>query len=136
MATKDDALRLLREGQSHQFAEPPDYVAVEKAYRTASEERSKLGRALPPACVYSRATRLTRGSGRYAYLRAIQLLPNDPRPLIAFGGLQHRLGQYAKAIQSIQAGLALKPHYAEADARLMLAEAFASANNLTQAATQ
>ena len=43
MATKDDALRLLREGQSHQFAEPPDYVAAEKAYRNAAKIAQSWG---------------------------------------------------------------------------------------------
>jgi Flp pilus assembly protein TadD len=135
MASHTDASRLLLEGQSHQFAEPPDYAAAEKAYRTATQVAPHWGEPYHwLAFVLQRRDSLQEAEN--AYLRAIQLLAGDPRPLIALGDLQRRRGQYGNAIKSLEAGLALKPHYAEADARLMLAEAFACANNLKQAAAQ
>jgi tetratricopeptide (TPR) repeat protein len=57
-----------------------------------------------------------------AYQQAIKLLPGDPRPLIALGQLQSTCAQLEEAISLLEAGLAMKPHYAEADARLFLAE--------------
>ena len=71
-----------------------------------------------------------------AYRQAIQLLAGDPRPLIALGRLQLGRGQYSEAIESLEAGLALKPHYAEADARLFLAEAFEQSGNVEHAIAQ
>jgi Flp pilus assembly protein TadD len=124
MASASDASQLLREGQSHSFAEPPDYAAAEKAYRAATNLSPEWGEPYHwLGFVLQRQGNLEEATD--AYQRAIHLLASDPRPINALGGLQRLRGQYDEAIKSLERGLALRPHYAEADARLMLAEAFA-----------
>ena len=130
-----EASSLLRQGQSHQFADPPNDVAAEKAYRAAihaslewGEPHHWLGSVLERQGYTQEASE--------AYRQAIQLLAGDPRPLIALGRLQLSRGQYSEAIESLEAGLALKPHYAEADARLFLAEAFERSGSVEQAISQ
>ena len=130
-----EASSLLRQGQSHQFADPPNAVAAEKAYRAAihaapgwGEPHHWLGSVLERQGYTQEASE--------AYRQAIQLLAGDPRPLIALGRLQLGRGQYSEAIESLEAGLALKPHYAEADARLFLAEAFEQSGNVEHAIAQ
>jgi tetratricopeptide (TPR) repeat protein len=135
MASETNASQLLREGQSYQFAEPPDYAAAEKAYRAATSASPAWGEPYHwLGFVLARQGHLQDAAD--AYLRAIHLLADDPRPLIALGDLQRRQGQFKEAIRSLQEGLALRPHYAEADARLMLAEAFECAGDLEQAVAQ
>lgn len=135
MTTQGEATRLFKEGQAHQFAEPPDYSAAEKAYRAAIDLSPQWGE--PHHClgfVLQQQGRLPEAED--ACKRAVCLLKDDPRPLIALGEVQRRRGRYHVAISSLEAGLALKPHYAEADARLMLAEALVGAKRLKDAAAQ
>ena len=135
MASSIDSSQLLLEGQSYQFAEPPDDAAAEKAYRAAvhiapawGEPYHWLGSVLErQGCAQEAAE---------SYQRAIHLLAGDPRPLIALGRLQGAGGQYNEAIKSLEAGLALQPHYGEADARLFLADAFERLGNIKQAVAQ
>jgi len=135
MESHEVALEFLREGQRHQFAEPPNYLAAEKAYRSATltapewgEPYHCLGAVLESQCRTKEAVE--------AYQQAIRLLPADPRPLIALGRLQTTCGHYAEAISLLQAGLATKPHYAEADAKLFLAEALERSGALEEAIAQ
>jgi tetratricopeptide (TPR) repeat protein len=135
MASSSDLSQLLREGQSFQFAEPPDDAAAEKAYRAAvriapawGEPYHWLGSVLERQGYAQEAAE--------AYQRAIHLLAGDPRPLIALGRLQGARGQSNEAIKSLEAGLALKPHYGEADARLFLADAFERSGNVEEAVAQ
>jgi Flp pilus assembly protein TadD len=130
-----DASQLLREGQSNQFAKPPDYTAAERAYRAAINISPDWGEPYHwLGFVLVRLGNLDEAED--AYRRAIHLLGGDARPLIALGDLQRIRGRYQEAIKSLEAGLALRPHYAEADARLMLAEAFECADNVAQAVAQ
>ncbi len=123
MASLSDASQLLREAQAHFFAEPPDYAAAETACRAATNVSPGWGEPFHwLGSVFERQGNLQGAAD--ACRRAIDLLAGDPRPLIALGRLQSRRGQHEEAIRLLQEGIALKPHYAEADARLMLAEAF------------
>jgi cytochrome c-type biogenesis protein CcmH/NrfG len=113
----------LQEGQRHQFAEPPDDRAAEQAYRAATRAAPEWGEPYH----WLASVLEKQGKAKEAvesYQRAIQLLPDDPRPLIALGVLHTAGGHYEEAIRLLEAGLAMKPHYAEADARLFLADAF------------
>jgi tetratricopeptide (TPR) repeat protein len=46
------------------------------------------------------------------------------------------MGRLAEAITSFRSGLELKPHYGEADARLMLADAFERSGKIQDAITE
>jgi tetratricopeptide (TPR) repeat protein len=128
----------LQQGQSYQFADPPNNAAAENAYRAAARAAPNwgepfhwLGFVLEKQGFPQEATE--------AYLKATQLLPGDPRPLIALGNLdnlERSRGQYSEAITFLEAGLALNPHYAEADVRLMLAEAFERSGSIEKAVAQ
>jgi tetratricopeptide (TPR) repeat protein len=135
MASPSDASQFLREGQSCQFAEPPKYAAAEKAYRAAAHAAPEWGEPYHWLGMVLERQGHTQEAAQ-AYQRAIHLLGGDPRPLIALGDLQRRRGQHKEAIASLEAGLALKPHYAEADARLILADALESSGNVEQAVAQ
>lgn len=130
-----DASSLLRQGQSYQFADPPNDVAAEKAYRAAIHSAPEWGEPYHWLGFVLERQSCTQDASE-AYRQAIRLLAGDPRPLIALGRLQLNRGQYSEAIKSLEAGLALKPHYAEADARLFLAEAFEHSGNVEQATAQ
>jgi tetratricopeptide (TPR) repeat protein len=135
MASPSDASQLLREGQSHQFADPPNYPAAEEAYRAAIRAAPACGE--PYHCLgFVLEKQGFVDEAIEAYQRAIRLLAGDPRPLIALGALQRSRGQYSEAINSLEAGLALNPHYAEADARLILAEAFERSGKIKEAIAQ
>jgi cytochrome c-type biogenesis protein CcmH/NrfG len=135
MADAGEASQLLRRGQAHQFADPPDYAAAEKAYREAiqaspgwGESSHWLGSAL------EQQGRLQDAADAFA--RASRLLPGDPRPIIAHGHVRRLSGQYQEAIDLLEAAIALKPHCAEADARLMLADAFMCGGKHEQAVAE
>ncbi|MBR1219262.1 tetratricopeptide repeat protein [Bradyrhizobium sp. U87765 SZCCT0131] len=70
------------------------------------------------------------------YRTAIDLDATDPRFWIAFGQCLSELHHWDEAIRALTRGIALKPHYCEADARLMLAEALYGAGRLRDARTQ
>jgi tetratricopeptide (TPR) repeat protein len=135
MGSHNDASEHLREGQRCQFAEPPDDLAAEKAYRAAMRAAPEWGEPY-----HWLGTVLERRDNAKdaveAYQRAIQLLTDDPRPLLALGRLQSACGQYQEAIRLLEAGLAMKPHYAEADARLFLAEALERSGAVERAVAQ
>lgn len=135
MTTQSEATRFFREGQSYRSAEPPDLIAAERAFRAAIGQSPQWGE--PYHClgfVLQQQGRLPEAEDACA--RAVSLLKGDPRPLIALGNVQRLRGRYHVAIRSLEAGVALKPHYAEADARLMLAEALVGAKKLKEAADQ
>lgn len=107
MTFPNDASQLLRQGQSYQFADPPNHAAAENAYRAAAcaapnwgEPFHWLGFVLEKQGFPEEATE--------AYLKATQLLPGDPRPLIALGNLQRSRGQYSEAITFLEAGASVK----------------------------
>ncbi len=131
----DVASEFLREGQRHHFAEPPNELAAEKAYRSATLTAPEWGEP------YRWLGAVLESQGRKeeavgAYQQAIRLLPDDPRPLIALGRLQTTYGHYAEAIGHLEAGLAMKPHYAEADTRLFLADALERSGAVDEAIAQ
>jgi Flp pilus assembly protein TadD len=135
MASASEASRLLQEGQSHFFAEPPDYAAAGNAVRAAMSVSPEWGEPFHwLGSILERQGNWQEAAN--AYHRAIDLLAGDPRPLIALGRLESLRGEHEDAIKFLQTGIALRPHYAEADARLMLAEAFERAENIEQAVAQ
>jgi tetratricopeptide (TPR) repeat protein len=59
-----------------------------------------------------------------SYKEAIRLDGQDPRFHISLGTCLLALRHWPEAVKALKRGLDLKPHYAEADARLWLAEAY------------
>ncbi len=134
-----DVLRLraegfLSEGRTHFFSDPPDYAAAARSFQKATELASDwgepfhaLGGALRQQGKLEEACEAER--------LAISLLPSDPRPLIALGWSLRLGGRYAEAVKFLEEGLSLKPHYGEADARIMLAETYECLGEIDKAVT-
>jgi len=126
---------ILKQGQKAFFAEPPDYKKAEACFEKVTslapnwvEGYHCLASALEGLGEKARAVQ--------AYKKAIECNCNDPRPRIALGRLLTSMAHLKEAIIELQLGLALKPHYCEADARLFLAEAFEKAKHLSKAIEQ
>jgi Flp pilus assembly protein TadD len=64
---------------------------------------------------------------------AIERDRSDPRHWISLGVVLIRLRHWDEAVKNLRRGLELKPAYAEADARLFLAEALEGAGRLPEA---
>src|SRR3569833_3433851 len=110
MGLHEIASEFLREGQRHHFAEPPNELAAEKAYRSATLTAPEWGEPYH----WLGAVLGSRGRTEEAVetnLQAIRLLPTDPRPLIALGHLQTTCGHYAEAIKQQKTKNTKKPHY-------------------------
>ena len=64
---------------------------------------------------------------------AVKLDDSDPRYWISLGVCLMKLCHWREAVNSLKKGVELKPHYAEADARMFLAEALAAAGRIKEA---
>ncbi len=127
-----EAMSLLKQGQDYSFSDSPDYIAAEKCFRKAIEISPKWGEAfhwLASALQQQNKLKEACETAR----QAIRLLPGDPRPLLSLGYFLVMSAQYAEAIPFFEEGLNLKPAYAEADARLGLAEAFEKLGQIEKA---
>jgi Flp pilus assembly protein TadD len=67
------------------------------------------------------------------YKAAIDLDPSDPRYWIGFGASLSALRHWDQAIEALTCGIALGLRYAEADARMMLADALCGAGRAREA---
>lgn len=107
---------------AHQSRRPPPSpnTAAAAAYSAACEKQAAGD--LPGAVIQ--------------YQHAIALDPADPRFWIAFGRCLSELRHWDQAVEALARGIALKPHYCEADARLMLADALCGAGRLRDARQQ
>ena len=118
-----EPLRLLKEGQEFHFQDPPDYAAAESSYRQAIDLATDWGEPVHwLACVLRDQNKLEEAA--VADRKAILLLPSDPRPILTLGWILTSLEQYPEAAELLEKGLELKPHYGEADSRLVLAEVY------------
>jgi tetratricopeptide (TPR) repeat protein len=70
------------------------------------------------------------------FRRAASLDSSDARYEIALGVCLLQLRHWDEAVKALSRGIELKPHYAEADARLYLAEALTNAGDLARAQEQ
>jgi tetratricopeptide (TPR) repeat protein len=71
-----------------------------------------------------------------AYAQATDLDGADPRYWIARGVALLQLRHFPEAVRCLRQGVALKPHYGEADARLFLADALWLAGRRAEAEEQ
>lgn len=126
---------VFKEGQKAFFSEPPDYAKAKDCF----DQVASLAPNWAEGHHYlaSALERLgEKGMAAKAYKKAIECDCKDPRPRIALGHLLASMGQLKGAIDELQLGLTLKPHYGEADARLLLAEAFEKSKELSKAVDQ
>ena len=68
-----------------------------------------------------------------AFKNLVEKHPNDPRFWIAFGTCLIKKKYWKEACAKLKTGLALKPHYGEAYARLCYAEALEQAKDIKSA---
>jgi len=123
------------EGTEAACAEPPDYEHALKAFREAkrlspNDANTRHWLATTLECL----ERLEEAAKEFR--AAINLDPADPRPYIAFGWMLFKQGRLQPAIQLLTQGVELKPHYGEADARLMLALVLLAAGKKKRACQQ
>ena len=70
------------------------------------------------------------------FLHAVDLDASDSRYWLSLGVCLLRLRHWNEAAMALSRGIELKPHYAEADARLFLAEALSNAGEIARAREQ
>jgi len=135
MEINDEAWKSLGEAQELFFDEPPDYEGaadlferVRASYSDWAEVHGWLGSTYAMLGDEERAAA--------AWQDAHRLDPRDARPLISFGVLLARQRHFEEAISLLEQGVALKPHYGFADARLFLAEAYEGSGQLEKAKEQ
>lgn len=127
-----DANVILRQGQEAYFAEPPNFEAARDSFLKVTGMKPDWVEGHHwLASVYEALEKIP--EAECSYLAAIVCDPNDSRPQIALGRLLLNDGRIDRAIVELERGVQLKPHYAEADARLFLAEAYEAAGNLAKA---
>jgi Flp pilus assembly protein TadD len=119
MATSN-AQQKLKEGQAFFYAEPPD---VGRAVSTFSE-LTRLAPEWAEGFFWLASAQLQQSgvvTAESAFRRAIALDPSDSRPHLWLGIGFERAGRLDESVRCLRAGLALKPHYGEADSRMTLA---------------
>ena len=112
------------------------FCAVPRALATAS-------RATSTRCSSMASSRLDmrkRDRGVVAELAAardaVKREPSDPRHWVALGVVLSRMRHWDEAVKALQRGVELKPAYAEADARMFLADALVGAGRRAEASRQ
>jgi tetratricopeptide (TPR) repeat protein len=130
-----EAPQLLKQGQDAYFAEPPDSALALKCFQRVTELAPTWveGHHWLASCQEQLALH---AEAIKSYRKAIECDPKDPRARIALGRLLSALGHQEQAIVELKDGIALKPHYGEADARLFLAEAYERAGDIRSAKQQ
>jgi Flp pilus assembly protein TadD len=125
----------IEKGRAHFFAKIPRFAQAAAAFREASrlapdwaEPLGWLAASLERQGDLAAAVKTAR--------QALDLDPKDPRHWISLGAMLIKQHHWPEAIRSLKQGLALRPHYAEADARLFLAEAYVGAGCKKDAETQ
>ncbi len=118
----DDAQLHLLLGQSFFFQRRPNPAEAVRAFRRVVDLSPDWGEGH----YWLGTVQEKRGQLREAvasFERAISLAPDDARPRIMLGVCLTRLKDYTTAIIHLRQGIALKPHYGEASAHLLLADA-------------
>ena len=126
---------ILRAGHELFFAQPPDYRGAAELFEKVvalkpdwAEGHYWLGTTYEELGDEEQAAR--------QWQVAHELDPSDDRPLIALGCLRSKQRRFVEAIGLLKSGIALKPHYGFADAKLFLAQALEGAGNIKQAKEQ
>ncbi|MDB6028638.1 MAG: repeat protein [Verrucomicrobiales bacterium] len=125
----------LKEGQKFLFAEPPDparaatiLAELTHVAPNSAEGFFWLASALLSQPDFSKA--------EAAFRKAIALDPTDSRAHLSLGSGLEQAGRLKEAVQCYRDGLALKPHYGEADSRLMLASVLKKLGRMDEAVVE
>src|SRR5262245_24808771 len=113
MATSN-AQQKLKEGQEFFYAEPPDLSRAVSIFR----EVTRLAPDWAEGFFWLASAQLQKSGvaeAESAFRRAIELDPADSRPHLWLGIGFERAGRLDDAVRCLRAGLALHPHYGEAD---------------------
>jgi len=131
-----DATQLLKQGMEAYFAEPPDSASALKCFERVTELAPTWveGHHWLASCQQKQLD--LQAKAIKSYRKAIECDPEDTRVRLALGRLLSQLGHQEQAIIMLKDGIALKPHYAEADARLFLAEAYERSGKIRSAKQQ
>jgi protein O-GlcNAc transferase len=122
----------LKEGQKFFYADPPDFsraadifIELTRLAPNWSEGFFWLASSLLEQSQFTEAETVFR--------KAIALDPMDSRPHLWLGIGFERSGRLDASVQSFRDGLALKPHYGEADSRMMLASVLKKLGKIDEA---
>jgi tetratricopeptide (TPR) repeat protein len=118
----DDAQLHLLLGQSFFFQRRPNLAEAVRGFRRVVDLRPDWGEGH----YWLGTVQEKKGQLREAvasFERAIGVAPDDTRPRIMIGVCLTRLKDYTAAVTHLREGIALKPHYGEASAHLLLADA-------------
>ena len=114
------AQQKLKEGQDLFYAEPPDFTKAAILFHEVTQLAPDWAEGH-----FMLASALLEHSGiseaAPAFRRAIELSPTDSRPHLWLGVGFEQAGRFDDAVRCLRDGLALKPHYGEADSRMVLA---------------
>ena len=114
------AQQKLKEGQEFFYGEPPD---VSRAV-TIFGEVTRLAPEWAEGFFWLASAQLQQSGladAESAFRRAIELDPTDSRPHLWLGIGFERAGRLDESVRCLCAGLALRPHYGEADSLMTLA---------------
>ncbi len=130
-----DPSKILSEGHDLFFADPPDYRGAATLFEKVIELTPDWVEGHQWLGSVYEALGDDDGAAR-EWQTACSLDPNDSRPLISLGVLRSRQRCFNDAIELLQLGIGLHPHYGLADAKLFLAEAFEGAQMISEAEQQ
>lgn len=127
-----DAMTILRDGQERFFGDQADYEGACILFVRVTQLRPEWIEGHHWLAT-SQVALDQINEAEVSYRAATKCDPEDPRPQIALGRLLLNSGRFRDAIRELEQGVKLKHHYAEADARLFLAEAYEAAGDLPKA---
>ena len=125
----------IKQGHHHFFADPPNLDAAVREFQRAAELAPEWSEGFGwLAAALQRRGDLSQALD--AATRAVELSDQDTRHLISLGRILLDLQRFDDAVRMLRRGLELHPHYAEADARLFLADALDRSGQLDAAREQ
>ncbi|MEY2430259.1 MAG: hypothetical protein QOJ40_3144 [Verrucomicrobiota bacterium] len=125
----------LKEGQKFFYADPPDFARAASIF----VELTRLAPNWSEGFFWLASSLLQQSQfpeAENAFRKAIALDPMDSRPHLSLGTGLERVGRLDESVRSFRAGLALKPHYGEADSRMMLASVLKKLGRIDEAVVE
>lgn len=122
-------------GQIHLSSRKPNLSEALKEFETVTRLAPDWGEG--HLCCGNALDEMGRGSEAESfYKEAARLMPADARPHTSLAICLVKLGRFSDAITFFRRGIALKPHYGEISARMMLADALLQNGQTTEAISE